>query len=208
MSVAMLTAYILIGLLATGLARRGIQPVMLLAAGVGLSLLMLALIATEALSQTHLLWIAYGTFSSFGTLVYSQAPGLFAGGSRFPGSALGSSQYCPEPDGFHRRLWGAMGTRSVDRPATTAGAKSGPGSPQRFSGPARNTIDRLCLVLHCQPPTALSRRGRNRGSESGCFARTPKRNSSVSDTGADRPTVQSAIQGQIGQATLDLGRLL
>ncbi|QLH49831.1 MAG: MFS transporter [Candidatus Accumulibacter cognatus] len=77
MSVAMLTAYILIGLLATGLARRGIQPVMLLAAGVGLSLLMLALIATEALSQTHLLWIAYGTFSSFGTLVYSQAAAGF-----------------------------------------------------------------------------------------------------------------------------------
>ena len=37
----------------------------------------MALIATEALSQTHLLWIAYGTFSSFGTLVYSQAAAGF-----------------------------------------------------------------------------------------------------------------------------------
>lgn len=72
MSIAMLIAYLLTGLLATGLARRGIKPVMLLIAGVGCSLLTLALIATEALGQTHFLWIAYGTFSSFGTLAYSQ----------------------------------------------------------------------------------------------------------------------------------------
>lgn len=50
---------------------------MLLAAGLGLSLLTLALIATETLAETHLLWIAYGTFSTFGTLVYSQAAAGF-----------------------------------------------------------------------------------------------------------------------------------
>ncbi len=77
MSVAMLIAYALIGLLATGLARRGIKPVMLLVVGVSLSLLTLALIAGELLPQTYLLWIAYGTFSSFGTLAYSQAAAGF-----------------------------------------------------------------------------------------------------------------------------------
>jgi MFS family permease len=78
MSIAMLAAYMLIGLLATGLARRGIRPGMLLGGGLGLSLLTLALIATEALPQTHLLWVAYGTFSSFGTLAYPQAAAGFS----------------------------------------------------------------------------------------------------------------------------------
>lgn len=78
MSAAMLIAYLLIGLLATGLARRGIKPLMLLAGGLGLSLLTLALIVTQAVEHTHLLWIAYGSFSSFGTLAYSQAAAGFA----------------------------------------------------------------------------------------------------------------------------------
>jgi len=78
MSAAMLIAYLLIGLLATGLARRGIKPLILLAAGLGLSLLTLALIVTQAVEQTYLLWIAYGSFSSFGTLAYSQAAAGFA----------------------------------------------------------------------------------------------------------------------------------
>ena len=78
MSAAMLIAYLLIGLLATDLARRGIKPLMLLAAGLGLSLLTLALIVTQAVEHTHLLWIAYGSFSSFGTLAYSQAAAGFA----------------------------------------------------------------------------------------------------------------------------------
>jgi MFS family permease len=77
MSLAMLIAYVLIGLLATGLARRGIKPVMLLAGALGISLLTLALIATQALEQTRFLWIAYGTFSSFGTLAYSQTAAGF-----------------------------------------------------------------------------------------------------------------------------------
>lgn len=77
MSIAMLIAYLLIGLLATGLARRGIKPLWLLSAGLGLSLLTLTLIVSEAVADTRLLWIAYGTFSSFGTLVYSQAAAGF-----------------------------------------------------------------------------------------------------------------------------------
>ena len=77
MSVAMLITYVLIGLLATGLARRGIKPVMLLAGALGLSLITLALIATQAVEQTYVLWIVYGTFSSFGTLAYSQTAAGF-----------------------------------------------------------------------------------------------------------------------------------
>lgn len=71
MSVAMLITYVLIGLLATGLARRGIRPLWLLAGGLGLSLLVLALIVSEASPHTHLLWIAYGSLSTFGTLAFS-----------------------------------------------------------------------------------------------------------------------------------------
>ncbi|MEF8700374.1 MAG: MFS transporter [Candidatus Accumulibacter sp. UW20] len=77
MSAAMLIAYLLIGLLATGLARRGIRPGMLLGVGLALSLLTLFLITSEAVAQTHLLWMAYGTFSSFGTLAYPQAAAGF-----------------------------------------------------------------------------------------------------------------------------------
>ncbi len=77
MSVAILLAYVVIGLLATELARRGIKPVMLLAGALGLSLLALSLIITQLIDHTYLLWIAYGTFSSFGTLAYSQAAAGF-----------------------------------------------------------------------------------------------------------------------------------
>lgn len=77
MSVAMLVTYVLLGLLATGLARRGIKPLTLLAVALGLSLFTLTLIATQASSHTYLLWIAYGTLSSFGTLAYSQTAAGF-----------------------------------------------------------------------------------------------------------------------------------
>ncbi|MBK5913929.1 MFS transporter [Rhodocyclus purpureus] len=77
MSVAMLLTYVGIGLLATGLARRGVPPVRLLGVGLGLSLLFLALIVGEASSHTTALWVAYGICSSFGTLAYSQAAGGF-----------------------------------------------------------------------------------------------------------------------------------
>ncbi|WP_300455674.1 nitrate/nitrite transporter [Accumulibacter sp.] len=78
MSSAMLLAYLLIGLLATGLARRGVKPIMLLAAGLALSLVTLGLIAMRVSEHTYWLWIAYGSFSSFGTLAYSQAAAGFA----------------------------------------------------------------------------------------------------------------------------------
>lgn len=71
MSVAMVLAYALIGLLATRLARRGIGPIYLLAFGMAGSLLTLLLIIAQAVDQHYLLWILYGTFSSFGTLAYS-----------------------------------------------------------------------------------------------------------------------------------------
>ncbi|MCM8594686.1 MFS transporter [Accumulibacter sp.] len=77
MSLAMLVAYLMIGLLATALARRGIRPVILLAVGLALSLLTLGLITSEASAHTQLLWVAYGSFSSFGTLAYSQAAAGF-----------------------------------------------------------------------------------------------------------------------------------
>jgi MFS family permease len=71
MSVAMVVAYALIGLLSTRLARRGIGTIYLLGGGMLLSLLTLLLIITQAVDQHILLWISYGTFSSFGTLAYS-----------------------------------------------------------------------------------------------------------------------------------------
>jgi hypothetical protein len=72
MSVAMVVSYALIGLLATGLARRGIGPIYLLGGGMAMALLTLLLIITQAIEQHYLLWIAYGVFSSTGTLAYSQ----------------------------------------------------------------------------------------------------------------------------------------
>lgn len=77
MSVAMLGAYVAIGLLATGLARRGIKPVLLLGGALGLSLVALALIVARASEHTYLLWIVYGSCASFGTLAYSQTAAGF-----------------------------------------------------------------------------------------------------------------------------------
>ena len=70
MSAAMVVAYALIGLLATGLARRGISSMHLLIAGMAMSLLILLLIITQASEQHFWLWIGYGVFSSFSTLAY------------------------------------------------------------------------------------------------------------------------------------------
>jgi predicted MFS family arabinose efflux permease len=73
MNLATLVSYAAIGISATPLARRGVLPVHLVAAGVALALAALAAIAAEATSHTLLLWIAYGAFSSFGTLAYPVA---------------------------------------------------------------------------------------------------------------------------------------
>lgn len=77
MSGSALHANVFIGLLATTLARRGIRPVQLLGAGLSILLVMLALIVNGGLQQSYLLWLVYGTFSSFGTLAYSQAAAGF-----------------------------------------------------------------------------------------------------------------------------------
>ena len=71
MSFAMLFTYIGIGLLSARLARRGIPPVRLFAGGIALSIVMLTLIATEAMPATRTLWVAYGVCAGFGTLGYS-----------------------------------------------------------------------------------------------------------------------------------------
>ena len=46
-------------------------------AGLAMAQLMLLLLITQAVAQTYGLWIAYGAFSSFGTLAYSQMSGGF-----------------------------------------------------------------------------------------------------------------------------------
>ena len=71
MSMAMVVAYALIGLLSTGLARRGIGTIYLLGGGIGLALLSLLLIIIQATEHHYLLWVAYGVFSSVGTLSYT-----------------------------------------------------------------------------------------------------------------------------------------
>ena len=70
MSLAMVAAYALIGLLASRLARRGVSPIYLLGGGTALALLTLLLIIMQITEHHYLLWIAYGIFSSFGTLAY------------------------------------------------------------------------------------------------------------------------------------------
>jgi predicted MFS family arabinose efflux permease len=73
MGLAMLASYAVIGLLATSLARRGVRSSHLIGGGVALALAALSAIVAEASPHTRLLWIAYGTFSSFGTLAYPLA---------------------------------------------------------------------------------------------------------------------------------------
>jgi MFS family permease len=77
MNAAMALAYFLIGLLSTGLARRGIKTVHLLGGGLTLALLSLLAIITRASDHHSLLWAAYGFFSSAGTLNYAAASAGF-----------------------------------------------------------------------------------------------------------------------------------
>ncbi len=70
MNAAMLVAYFLIGSLSTRLARRGIGTVYLLGAGLSMAMLTLVLIVLQAVDWHYPLWIAYGAFSSAGTLTY------------------------------------------------------------------------------------------------------------------------------------------
>ena len=77
MSMAMLVSYVLIGLLATRLARRGISTLHLMVGGMAMSLLTLLVIITQATDHHYALWVAYGLFSSFGTLSYAQTAAGF-----------------------------------------------------------------------------------------------------------------------------------
>jgi predicted MFS family arabinose efflux permease len=77
MSLAMLISYALIGLLASGLARRGVGVIVLLAGGMVMALVALALIITQQVEQHWLLWMAYGLFSSVGTLAFPQVAAGF-----------------------------------------------------------------------------------------------------------------------------------
>jgi predicted MFS family arabinose efflux permease len=77
MSLAMLVSYALIGLLASGLARRGVGVIVLLAGGMVMALLALALIIAQRVDEHWLLWMAYGLFSSVGTLAFPQVAAGF-----------------------------------------------------------------------------------------------------------------------------------
>lgn len=80
MSMAMIVAYALIGLAATRLAQRGIGALALLGGGICMALLSLLAIICEASDYHYALWIAYGAFSSFGTLSYTVVSGGFPAG--------------------------------------------------------------------------------------------------------------------------------
>jgi predicted MFS family arabinose efflux permease len=71
LNAAMLVGYLVIGVTADGLARRGVGPAHLVGAGVPAALATFLAIVTEAMGQTQLLWIAYGAFSCSGTLMYA-----------------------------------------------------------------------------------------------------------------------------------------
>ena len=71
MSIAMMVAYALIGLVSTRLARRGISTLALLGGGLLVALSALTLIVSELSDQHYALWVVYGAFSSFGTLSYA-----------------------------------------------------------------------------------------------------------------------------------------
>ena len=71
MSVAMMIAYALIGLVSTHLAKRGISTLALLGSGLLMAVSTLTLIVGEFSLQHYVLWVAYGAFSSFGTLSYA-----------------------------------------------------------------------------------------------------------------------------------------
>lgn len=70
MNVAMLVAYLVVGLVATPLARRGITTGHLVGVGAPVAIATLVLIVTEATPHTWLLWAALGAFTCSGTLLY------------------------------------------------------------------------------------------------------------------------------------------
>ncbi len=77
MNVAMLSGYLLIGLAATALGRRGITAAHIVSAGVPVAIAALLAIVTEATPHAELLWIAFGAFACCGTLLYTATARLF-----------------------------------------------------------------------------------------------------------------------------------
>lgn len=71
MNVAMLAGYLVIGLVATPLARRGITAAHLVGFGVPVAIATLLLVVTEATPHTLVLWTTFGGFACFGTLLYA-----------------------------------------------------------------------------------------------------------------------------------------
>ncbi len=71
MNVAMLTGYLVIGIVATPLARRGLGAAHLVGIGVPVAIATLLLIVTEATPHTQVLWTVFGGFACFGTLLYA-----------------------------------------------------------------------------------------------------------------------------------------
>jgi MFS family permease len=70
MNLAMLVTYTVIGLAATSLARRGVSATRMVTVGLAIALTALLLIITQVSEQVRPLWIAYGVFSTFSTLVF------------------------------------------------------------------------------------------------------------------------------------------
>jgi hypothetical protein len=121
-------------------------------------LLTLFLITSEAVAQTHLLWIAYGTFSSFGTLAYSQAA------AGFPVALSGRVNTA-----FNLMVFiGAFGVQwglglLIDL-LQTGGQSVAAAHRSAFSRPPDWPGGGLCLVLPGQPPgptrvSAIERQG-------------------------------------------------
>ena len=71
LNVAMLAGYLVIGVTATPLARRGVSAAHLVAVGVPAAIAMLLLVVLEATPHTQVLWFAFGAFACFGTLLYA-----------------------------------------------------------------------------------------------------------------------------------------
>jgi predicted MFS family arabinose efflux permease len=77
MNVAMLSGYLVIGLVATALGRRGITAAHIVGAGVPAAIATFLAIVTEATLHTQLLWIAFGAFACCGTLLYTATARMF-----------------------------------------------------------------------------------------------------------------------------------
>jgi hypothetical protein len=104
--------------------------------------------------QSYLLWLAYGSFSSFGTLAYSQAA------AGFPLALSGRANTA-----FNLMVFiGAFGVQwglglLIDL-LQGHGQSAADGAPQRFSRPLRSAVGVADLVLDCRAPATLSPDGR------------------------------------------------